>query len=196
MTEFYTKYNTDHTLCTSILESTPRPNVAGETKNLPTDLLLDATGKGFDADDDNEDEAFNFMNMLLTTTPAPRITSKPTKSSCVHSKRYRHVTLVGGLQAGNFSRLAEFTNMAECAQRCCAEKSCDVAILMRDTCFALRCSSPELCSARPAQLKNFSLEMIYMYRKGSEGVFGVHLLCTFLAKMVVKHNYLSYSFYS
>ena len=127
------------------------------------------------------------MNMLLTTKAPPSTTSEPAKSSCNHSKLYRHVTLVGGLRAGNFTRLGEFTDMADCAQRCCDVKSCDVAILMGDACFALQCSTAELCSTRPARLRNFSLKMIYMYRKVSGGMAHRHK-CLYLSKNLFKRT--------
>ena len=145
-----------------------------ETEKLPTPsssntlMESDANAKASYTEEDN-DAALNLMNMLLTTTPPPSTTSEPAMSRCTQSKLYRHVTLVGGLRAGNFTRLAEFTDMDDCVKRCCAERPCDVAILMRDTCFGLHCSTPELCSARPARLKNFSLKMVYMYREDSKG---------------------------
>ncbi|XP_068704874.1 uncharacterized protein [Montipora foliosa] len=138
-----------------------------ETKHIPTSSVLDSFTKEFYTEEDN-DEALKLMNMLFSTTPTPSTTPTHAKSSCTYSKLYHHVSLVGGLQAGNFSRLVQFSNMAECVRRCCAQRSCDVAILMRDTCFALQCKTPELCSARPARLKNFSLQIVYMYRKGTE----------------------------
>ena len=141
-----------------------------ETKHLPTSSVLDSFTKEFYTEEDN-DEALKLMNMLFSTTPTPSTTPTHAKSSCTYSKLYHHVSLVGGLQAGNFSRLAQFSNMAECVRGCCAQRSCDVAILMRDTCFALQCKTPELCSARPARLKNFSLQIVYIYRKGTEGIF-------------------------
>ena len=131
------------------------------------------------------------MNMLLTTKAPPSTTSEPARSTCTHSKLYHHVTLVGGLRAGNFTRLAEFTDMADCARRCCDVRTCDVAILMGDTCFALECSAAELCSVRPARLKNFSLKMIYMYRKVFKGMLNRNIFFMLLVLTIVKYDYLS-----
>ena len=157
-----------------------------ETTTLPTlsaNDLLTEPGDNLKASytEQDKDSALNLMNLLSTTKPTSTTTSAPAMSSCTHSKLYRHVTLVGGLRAGNFTRMAEFTNMDECTRRCCAERSCDVAILMRGSCFGLQCSSPELCNAKPARLKNFSLKMIYMYREESKGMFELGImikLCT------------------
>ena len=96
-------------------------------------------------------------NNLLTTQP-------PNKQTCGHSKLYSHVTLKGGLTAGDFRRLAEFSTMKECARKCCASPTCDVAIMMKDTCFELHCHSRELCETRPARLRNFNLVMMYIHR--------------------------------
>lgn len=158
------------------LESNPRPTLAEETEKLLTpsesnvDTESDGDAKAFYAKQDKA-AVLSLMDILSSTKPTPSTTSEPAKTSCTRSKLYRHVTVVGGLQAGNFTRLVEFTDMDDCAQRCCAERSCDVAILMRNTCFGLQCSSPELCSARPSQLRNFSMKMIYMYREKSKGMF-------------------------
>lgn len=159
------------------LESTPRPSTAEETKKLPTpsvsNVLIqpDADSKAFYTSEDENEPANNLIDILSTKKPTPSVTSEPAVSRCTHSRLYRHVTLIGGLRAGNFTRLAEHVDMDECAQKCCAQRSCNVAILMREACFGLHCSSPELCSTRPARLRGFSLKIMYMYRADSKGKF-------------------------
>ncbi|XP_015756852.1 PREDICTED: uncharacterized protein LOC107336293, partial [Acropora digitifera] len=142
-------------------ETTQTNTFAEQTK--PTSSVLDVSQNDFYTEEDNE-EALKLINLLFSTKPTPSTTTTPTKPNCTSSKLYRRVSLVGGLRAGNFSRLAQSVGMSECVRRCCDQRSCDVAILMRGTCFALHCASPELCSARPARLKNFSLQIMYMYR--------------------------------
>lgn len=152
------------------LESTQTNTFAEQTKPTPTSSFLDVSANDFYTEEDN-DEALKLINLLFSTKPTPSTTTTPTKPRCTYSKLYRHVSLVGGLRAGNFSRLAQSVGMSECVRRCCDQRSCDVAILMRGTCFALHCASPELCSARPARLKNFSLQIMYMYRTATTGIF-------------------------
>ncbi|XP_048590274.1 uncharacterized protein LOC5501396 [Nematostella vectensis] len=104
-------------------------------------------------------------------TPSPTLPGEdydvlPSKNpSCSHSKTYYHVTIKDGLKAGEFSKLAESSNMAECVVKCCARISCHVAIMMKDTCFGVRCKSREACEARPAHLKSFHLALVYINRK-------------------------------
>ena len=131
----------------------------------------DVDSKAFYTSKDDNEPANNLIDILSTKKPASSVTSKPAVSRCTHSRLYRHVTLIGGLRAGNFTRLAEHVDMDKCAQKCCAQRSCNVAILMREACFGLRCSSPELCSTRPARLRGFSLKIMYMYREDSKGKF-------------------------
>ena len=156
--------------CILFLESTQSPTFAEQTKPTPTSSVLDASTSDLYTEEDNE-EALKLIDLLFSTKPTPSTTTAPTKPSCTYSKLYRRVSLVGGLRAGNFSRLVQSVDMSECVRRCCDQRSCDVAILMRGTCFALHCASPELCSARPALLKNFSLQIVYMYRTATKGIF-------------------------
>lgn len=157
------------------LESTSRHSPAEATNKLPTPSTsgtlkeADGNSKSSYTSDDDKEPTLNMIDMLSRKKPTPSAASEPTVPHCTHSRLYRHVTLIGGLRAGNFTRLAEFADMDECARKCCAQRSCNVAILMRDTCFGLQCSSPELCSTRPARLRNFSLKIMYMYREDSKG---------------------------
>lgn len=158
-------------------ESTPRPSAAEETQELPNlsennvHVEPDADSKTFYTSEDDKESANNLIDLLSPKNPTSSITSEPAVSRCTHSRLYHHVTLIGGLRAGNFSRLAEHVDMDECTRKCCAQRSCNLAILMRDTCFGLHCSSPELCSTRPARLRGFSLKIMYIYREDSKGRF-------------------------
>lgn len=162
-------------MCYLLLESTPRPSTGEETQELTSlsenNVHVDpeADSKEFYNSEDDNEPANNFIEILSPKKPTLGITSEPAVSRCTHSRLYRHVTLIGGLRAGNFTRLAEHTDMDECARTCCAQRSCNLAILMKDACFGLHCSSPELCSTRPARLRGFSLKIMYIYREDSKG---------------------------
>lgn len=158
-------------------ESTPRPSTAEETNELPSlsknnvRVGSDADSKAFYTSEDDTEPANNLIDVLSPKKPTLSATSDPAVSRCTHSRLYRHVTLIGGLRAGNFTRMADHVDMDECSRKCCAQRSCNLAILMRDTCFGLHCSSPELCSTRPARLRGFSLKIMYIYREDSKGRF-------------------------
>lgn len=124
---------------------------------------------------------------LITHTST---TKTPTTPTCSHSDVYHHVTLKGGLKAGTFRKLAEISNIGECAKKCCARQKCDVAIMMSDTCFGLQCNSTELCETKPAHLKHFRLVMVYIQRNGPRGENRMIVLSCF----IWRQNY--YFFYS
>ena len=161
------------------LESTshPSPKEENEKPTSPASATpVEPEAKSSDAPQGDKEAAFNFTDMLSTSKPTSSTTSDHALSSCTYSRLYRHVTLVGGLRAGIFTRLAENTDMDECARKCCARRSCDAAIHMRATCFGLQCSSSKLCSTRPSRLKNFSLHIMYMYRGESNGESRINVL--------------------
>ena len=161
-------------------ESTSRPSTKKENENLASpadDTPVEPNAKSLDAPQGDKEPAFNLIGMLSTKKPTLNTTPEPPLSSCNYGRLYHHVTLVGGLRAGVFTRLAENTDMDECAWKCCARRSCDAAILMRSTCFGLQCSSSELCSTRPSRLKNFSLHIMYIYRGETNGKSRSDMCC-------------------
>ena len=191
-------------MCYLLLESTPRPSTAEETQELTTlsgnngRVEPEADSKDFYTSEDDNEPANNLIDILSPKKPTLGLASVLAVSRCTHSRLYRHVTLIGGLRAGNFTRLAEHADMDECARKCCAQRSCNLAILMRDACFGLHCSSPELCSTRPARLRGFSLKIMYIYREDAKGrflpemsFFGMQAACTHID---VAKNVLSFLF--
>ena len=170
-------------------ESTPNPSTEEEAQEVPTlsesnvHVKPDADSKVYYTSEDDNESADNLVDFLSPKNPTSSLTSEPEVSRCTHSRLYRHVTLIGGLRAGNFTRLAEHADMDECARKCCAQRSCNLAILMRDACFGLHCSSPELCSTRPARLRGFSLKIMYIYREDSKRRF-LPYICHFFCMQV------------
>ena len=109
------------------------------------------------------------IDKFPATPPAHRSRHKSPAKTCGYSRVHRHVTLKGGLRAGKVTRVADFSTMDECAQKCCGIVSCDAALLMKRTCFALHCASEKLCETRPSRLKNFSLMVQFVKRPSSRG---------------------------
>ena len=155
---------------------------SGQQPFKPTQKPSPSSGTSGNADekasfftwDDESEPPSNLFDLFTTDTPihspsTPTAASKTAVPRCRNSKLYRHVSLKGGLRSGNFTRLAQHADMADCAEKCCAKAGCDVAILMRTSCFGLRCASVKLCGTRPARLRNFSLKIMYIHRENPEG---------------------------
>ena len=68
---------------------------------------------------------------------------------CTRSHILYNHTLLGGLRAGNFTQIAEVDSIETCAALCCAEQTCDLALVLGDNCYAGDCASKELCIPVP-----------------------------------------------
>ena len=66
------------------------------------------------------------------------------------SKIYREVTLKGGINSGEFMDKGHITDMLECIAKCCAQDTCNVAFVIKETCFAVKCKSYEDCGLKTA----------------------------------------------
>eukprot|EP00794_Sanderia_malayensis_P011221 gene11221-12400_t len=82
-----------------------------------------------------------------------------------HSPIQVNRTLVGGLNAGNFSYLGKTKSMRECLGKCCSSKKCDVAYRIDRECFSVKCYSPDLCKVTDAPVKNGFVQFATMSRK-------------------------------
>lgn len=104
---------------------------------------------------------------------APKITEEelledegagyPSIPKCTRSHILYNHTLLGGLRAGNFTEIAEVDSIETCAALCCAEQTCDLALLLGENCYAGDCASKELCIPVPVhQMANRGSRIAYI----------------------------------
>ncbi|RMX60284.1 hypothetical protein pdam_00021442 [Pocillopora damicornis] len=74
------------------------------------------------------------------------------------------VTLRGGLSAGKFTPIGHVDNMEACVHLCCKRNTCDIALMLRDSCYAITCASEELCEEVPAPSSDFYPRLSYVRR--------------------------------
>ena len=110
-------------------------------------------------------ELSDFVQIKTSTTPR---SLKYRSGRCKFGDVLNHTAFVGGLRAGNFTNKGQVTTMETCQDLCCKQQSCDVAVMMKHTCFLVACKTMELCKARQAQLQHFSLLLSYRDRKAEE----------------------------
>ncbi|XP_065644699.1 uncharacterized protein LOC100203833 isoform X44 [Hydra vulgaris] len=96
-----------------------------------------------------------------------KVNRKKTKKNsvnhqCVASKTIGNVTLVGGVKAGNFTDLGSVSNMEDCKNRCCNLEECQVAFLIDDSCYAVKCARPQLCQPRRAKSTALYPQLLYI----------------------------------
>lgn len=105
---------------------------------------------------------FSFVDEQTGDTKA-LITTKPSSCKDVRvSKVYRDVTLKGGISSGDFTDKGHVTSMDECINKCCGTDTCNVAFVIKDTCFTVKCSSYDDCALKSAVSEYYSPKIAYI----------------------------------
>ena len=78
------------------------------------------------------------------------------------SKIYRDVTLKGGISAGEFNDKGNVKDINECANYCCGDDNCNVAFVIKDTCFNIKCKDYENCSLKSAISRHYNPRIVYV----------------------------------
>lgn len=84
--------------------------------------------------------------------------------SCRPSVISYDVTLRGGLSAGQYTPIGHVDGMEACVNLCCKRNTCDIALMLRDSCYSITCASEELCEEVPAPSSNFYPRLSYVRR--------------------------------
>lgn len=75
-----------------------------------------------------------------------------------------HVTLRGGIAAGDYMKLGKVDNYTTCAKYCCLDSKCDLAFMADDTCYNLHCYSSKQCETSPSKQSHFHVSVTYVKR--------------------------------
>ena len=78
------------------------------------------------------------------------------------SKIYHDVTLNGGISSGEFTDKGHVTSMDQCIGKCCASDSCNVAFVIKDTCFAVKCKTYDECGLKAAVSDYYNPRIAYV----------------------------------
>ena len=100
-----------------------------------------------------------------STAPESTSSSESSKSTCAHHPVLTNVTLTGGIKSGKFVSHGHVKNMDDCIQYCCDRgDECDLAFLVKNTCFSLHCKDDALCRSKPAKPSPYHPMVAYMTR--------------------------------
>ena len=72
--------------------------------------------------------------------------------------------VVLSIKAGKFTSHGHVEKMSDCIQYCCDRNDCDLAFMVKDTCFSLHCTDDNLCRSKPAKPSPFHPMVAYMTR--------------------------------
>lgn len=78
------------------------------------------------------------------------IVEDPKKHSCEAGKIIHNATLRLGMHSGQFTKIGHVKSMDDCIESCCRSSNADVAYMLGQFCFAVRCKTKEMCKPSPA----------------------------------------------
>jgi hypothetical protein len=76
---------------------------------------------------------------------APILNKDAPREECRGETVFYNVGLKGGLPANSFRRYRGVRSMESCLGHCCELSDCDLALIQDGDCFAVHCSTHELC---------------------------------------------------
>ena len=91
--------------------------------------------------------------------------SAETKFKCPEMKSLTKVTLKGGLKAGDFTDTGKVGSIKECYETCCQQSTCNLAFMLGQNCFSVKCYNKDLCSTIPAQPSIFNPQIAYVWSR-------------------------------
>ena len=87
---------------------------------------------------------------------------KLNQPECTYSESFHNITFRRGHQAGVFTNQGPTDDIRECAQWCCQSQHCDVAFMISQDCFSVRCHSNETCQTLTIHGSKFNPRMVFV----------------------------------
>ena len=84
------------------------------------------------------------------------------QSGCLYSAPFHNISFRLGRQAGLFTNHGHAENIHECSQWCCESKHCDVAFMISQDCFFVRCHSNNSCETFTIRGSKFNPRMVFV----------------------------------
>ena len=75
----------------------------------------------------------------------PILNQDTAREECSGKAVFYNVGLKGGLTANSFRKYPRVTSMESCLGHCCSLSDCDLALVKNGDCFAVHCSTREMC---------------------------------------------------
>ncbi|XP_032225604.2 uncharacterized protein LOC116608506 [Nematostella vectensis] len=80
-------------------------------------------------------------------------------AKCPHNEVLYNVKLEAGLQAGKFTDIGKVKSIMTCVRYCCESRvECDLAFMLQDRCYLVKCYSEDRCQALPARGEEYSFK--------------------------------------
>ena len=80
-------------------------------------------------------------------------------------------TLKFGLNAGTFTERNRAKTIEDCIYHCCSTKRCDVAFMLKESCFLVKCHNKSSCYSRQAKSLSFNPRLAYVFHHTQHGMY-------------------------
>lgn len=67
-----------------------------------------------------------------------------------------------GINSGDFTDKGHVSDINECISKCCDTDTCNVAFVIKDTCFLVKCKSYQNCGLKSAISEYYSPKIAYI----------------------------------
>lgn len=149
-------------------------------KNRGSEEPSNRHGKDFISSYESKDSGIGFeLQDSFPTKSVVRLESKPSQGenvdvetaesgTCRARRILRKVTLRSGLKSGDFFDFGQVPDISACVKHCCAQKACDVSLLLNKHCYTLHCYKPELCKIMPAHASILEPQLAFVTRSAED----------------------------
>ena len=173
---FISRVRRDQDNLTNILENNAKPSPSGSSAER-TRLNTSITEKTSSFDQATDSYLPSIVTSRAVSLPSSlKIKPSPSRSlfsrvftlplesrhNCSISEQRHNVTLRGGLSAGHFKDNGKVVNIQQCIDFCCAETHCDLALVLLENCFTVRCYNKQLCESVPAKTAKYRSKIVYV----------------------------------
>ena len=88
------------------------------------------------------------------------------QTECTFSAAFHNMSFRLGRLAGVFTNQGPAHGIQECAQRCCRSPYCDIAFMISQDCFSVRCYSNKTCETFAIHGSDFNPGLVFVQRYG------------------------------
>jgi hypothetical protein len=101
---------------------------------------------------------FNVIKMVIYLDGVPMTTKeKKLQMRCrVKGRVKNNAVLRAGMISGDLTPHPGIKRIKPCVKKCCQDVKCEVAVMLEDKCYSVRCVNKEYCQSRPAPLSAYS----------------------------------------
>ncbi|XP_028405506.1 uncharacterized protein LOC114528113 isoform X2 [Dendronephthya gigantea] len=136
---------------TSVNRNSSKPQLqANRTKNVSTIS--------------SSSDQYSLLTQEIVVEIGKKRDESPDDTCYVGDVKYNQ-TLKFGLNAGKFLEEGKAKTIDDCIYQCCSRKSCDVAFMLKESCFLVKCHNKTLCESREAKSLSYHPRLARVFRR-------------------------------